>query len=80
MRRFSIYKDKLGNDYVVVNNRLNTHAHLGSYGGCMMLINMINKNVSIRNPYLQEAKKRLLTANTKKKYKYYNRTKCQRRI
>lgn len=75
---FSIVK-KSSDDFVVVNNTLNTHAHLGSFKGCKILLGLIKRNESIKNPYLRVAKERLIPTKRKKKDKYYNRSREQRR-
>lgn len=77
---FSIIK-KSSDNFIIVNNTLDTHAHLGSYKGCKILLGLIKRNESIKNPYLRTAKERLIPKQNrrKKKDKYYNRSREQRR-
>lgn len=51
--------------YVVINKDLDTHAHLPNYRGCISLINLIKKNVIIRDKYLRNAKYRLIPPSRK---------------
>ena len=74
---FSIVKKRYG--YIVVNNTLDTHAHLPNYRGCVILLHLIKKNESIKDPYLRKAKERLVPTKRKKKDKYYNRSREQRK-
>lgn len=46
--------------YVVVNESLNTHAHLPNRKGCKILIGLIKRGDKIRDPYLRKAARRLL--------------------
>ncbi|WAW15276.1 hypothetical protein [Peptostreptococcus equinus] len=58
MYKYKIIKKRYG--YVVVNETLNTHAHLPNYKGCRNLLHLIRKDVEIRDKYLRKAKCRLL--------------------
>lgn len=58
MYKFKIIKKPYG--YVLINEDLKTHAHLGSYKGCKDLIRLINNNVKIKDKYLKKAKERLV--------------------
>lgn len=61
---YSIVKKSYG--YVLINKTLNTHAHLPNYKGCVILLNLIKKNVDIKDKYLRSAKERLLPRREKK--------------
>lgn len=58
LMRFKIIKKHYG--YVLVNETLNTHAHLPNYQGFKILLNLIKHNVDIKDKYLRNARDRLL--------------------
>lgn len=67
MYKFKIIKKSYG--YVIVNETLDTHAHLPTYKGCKILLKLIKNNVPIKDKYLRRSKERLLhKSNPKPKY------------
>lgn len=65
MYKYKIVKKKYG--YVVINETLNTHAHLPNYKGCAILLHLIKTNQEIEDKYLRNAKDRLIPPKREKK-------------